>query len=190
MKEKKPSGEASLSPALIERLKSPKVDEEAWRHFVLSTQSTIFSGAMKGSPTSEHAQDATQEALLKLFCKRDQLPPLVGIFGYVQRTGRNAAIDSVRRRSIRPEFLVDFTTSATTELKVDNSDPEKIIVTKLTLQEAMGKLSANHQAVIELVHLQDMSTKDAAKALGIPEGTVKTRTYHALKALRKHLGSS
>jgi RNA polymerase sigma-70 factor, ECF subfamily len=50
--------------------------------------------------------------------------------------------------------------------------------------EAFRTLSADHRAVLVEVHFRDRSIAEAARVLEIPEGTVKSRTYYALHALR------
>ena len=49
------------------------------------------------------------------------------------------------------------------------------------VKRQLGKISPEHRTVIDLVHLRDMSQKDAAMQLGIPLGTVKSRLSRALK---------
>jgi len=50
--------------------------------------------------------------------------------------------------------------------------------------EALSRLTADHRAVLEQCYYQGRTTADAARVLGIPEGTVKSRTHYALRALR------
>jgi RNA polymerase sigma-70 factor, ECF subfamily len=50
--------------------------------------------------------------------------------------------------------------------------------------EAFRTLSDDHRAVLLEVHYRDQTVVQAARTLGIPEGTVKSRTYYALHALR------
>ena len=50
--------------------------------------------------------------------------------------------------------------------------------------DAMAALSPEHRAVLLETYYRGSSVADAAKTLGVPEGTVKSRTYYALRALR------
>jgi RNA polymerase sigma-70 factor, ECF subfamily len=50
------------------------------------------------------------------------------------------------------------------------------------LRDCLGGLKADHRAAIELTFLEDMSYREVAAVIGVPEGTVKTRVFHA-KAL-------
>lgn len=49
---------------------------------------------------------------------------------------------------------------------------------------ALATLTPSHRAVLYQVYFADQTYAEAAKALGIPEGTVKSRIYHALRRLR------
>ena len=48
-------------------------------------------------------------------------------------------------------------------------------------------LSEDHRGVLDQLYFQGRSLGETASVLGIPAGTVKSRTYYALKALRRSL---
>jgi RNA polymerase sigma-70 factor (ECF subfamily) len=50
--------------------------------------------------------------------------------------------------------------------------------------EALAELSERHREVLVLCYFQGYSVADAAVRLGVAEGTVKSRTHYALRALR------
>lgn len=50
--------------------------------------------------------------------------------------------------------------------------------------DALARLSAEHRQVILLCYFRGLSVAQAARLLGVPEGTVKSRTHYALRALR------
>lgn len=52
------------------------------------------------------------------------------------------------------------------------------------LQQAVGELSVDHRAVIDLCYLQDMSHGEIAQIVGCPSETVKTRLFYARRRLR------
>ena len=49
---------------------------------------------------------------------------------------------------------------------------------------ALGRLTQDHRDVLGELYLRGSSVAQAAHALGIAPGTVKSRTYYALRALR------
>jgi RNA polymerase sigma-70 factor (ECF subfamily) len=55
------------------------------------------------------------------------------------------------------------------------------------LRQAMGRLSDDLRAVVVLRFERDMSVAETAAALGVPEGTIKSRTHAAVKQLREHM---
>jgi RNA polymerase sigma-70 factor (ECF subfamily) len=57
----------------------------------------------------------------------------------------------------------------------------------MDVRDAMLGLSQDHREVLVLGYHQQLTQSEIAVQLGIPLGTVKTRTYHALRALRTQL---
>jgi RNA polymerase sigma factor (sigma-70 family) len=73
---------------------------------------------------------------------------------------------------------------------VDHSDPERDLgqrQVRSVLMTAMGKLSAEHRAVLDLTHFHDVGCREIAEILDCPVGTVKTRMHHARRYLKDML---
>jgi DNA-directed RNA polymerase specialized sigma24 family protein len=56
-----------------------------------------------------------------------------------------------------------------------------------TCAEALDELSAKHREVLELHYRGDLTQQQISERLDVPVGTVKTRTYHALRGLKRKL---
>ena len=62
------------------------------------------------------------------------------------------------------------------------------VLETLMIRDALDSLSAAHREVLILVHAEGLTQSQIAERLGLPLGTVKTRMYHGLRALRAALG--
>jgi RNA polymerase sigma-70 factor (ECF subfamily) len=54
----------------------------------------------------------------------------------------------------------------------------------MVVLDALDQLPAMHRSVLVEIYVRGQSVNEAAEALGIPPGTVKSRSYYALRALR------
>ena len=63
-------------------------------------------------------------------------------------------------------------------------DETDSVLRKVLVIEALQALSVAHREVLNETILRDRTVNEAAEMLGIPVGTVKSRVYYALKALR------
>ena len=94
---------------------------------------------------------------------------------------RNKAYSLLRRRK---EDELDEEATAEIEDASDNPEVELQKKSKGDLLRAcLDKLSAQHREVIDLVYYHDKSIEEVARLVGAPEGTVKTRMFHARKQL-------
>jgi RNA polymerase sigma-70 factor (ECF subfamily) len=55
---------------------------------------------------------------------------------------------------------------------------------RIIVVDALDSLSREHRAVIVETYYRGRSVAETARLLGVPEGTVKSRCYYALRALR------
>jgi RNA polymerase sigma-70 factor (ECF subfamily) len=69
------------------------------------------------------------------------------------------------------------------------SQPDGVdqIIDGIAIQEAMDSLGAGHADVLRLWHEEGLTQSQIAERLKIPLGTVKTRMFHGLRALRTAL---
>ncbi len=132
----------------------------------------------------QHGEDAVQETLIRAWRR-----PLAGDVGssaeraWLLTVVRNVCIDRYRARQSRPrEVGGDALESAESISSADDIDRA---VEQWTIAEAFTHLSLDHRAVLQETYFNGLSVAEAARLLGIPEGTVKSRAFHALRALRK-----
>jgi RNA polymerase sigma-70 factor (ECF subfamily) len=132
----------------------------------------------------QRAEDIVQETLLRAW----RHPEIVGsghnhIRGWLFTVTRHIAIDMWRARSraAAAEEVMD-------ERHTEIPDPVEMIeraVDALDVQAALDALSPEHRQVITEVYFNGRSVAEAAKILGVPMGTVKSRSYYALRVLRQ-----
>ncbi len=95
---------------------------------------------------------------------------------FIFTIARRLAVDLYRRPSSRPDEPEP--PDAPTEDQVDR------LVVKLGVREALDTLSEAHRQVLELSFRDHLKQAEIAQKLGIPLGTVKTRSHHALRQLK------
>jgi len=126
------------------------------------------------------AQDVCQETLLRAWRHPEVLSrPAGSIRSWLFTVARNIAIDEWRSRQLRPEVVTD-----TPPEEAMGGDEVDRLLEAWVLAEAMSGLSVEHRQVLRECYLQEHSVAEAASRLGVPEGTVKSRTHYALRALR------
>lgn len=123
------------------------------------------------------AEDVAQTALTRCYASWARVCRADDIDAYVFRTVLNVWNKSRRRRwwAERP-----------VEVLPERSDPVDLDLTdtRATIERALGHLSPIHRAVLTLRFVADLSELQTAEALGVPVGTVKSRTARAIEQLQ------
>ncbi|MEU1418616.1 sigma-70 family RNA polymerase sigma factor [Kitasatospora sp. NPDC005751] len=94
---------------------------------------------------------------------------------------RNLVIDHHRARRTRPLELVPV------EALDASFDSTTSTINSHVVVQALGELNEQQQTVIRLMYYLECSVNQAAEHLGIPPGTVKSRAFYAVRALRRAL---
>jgi RNA polymerase sigma-70 factor (ECF subfamily) len=92
---------------------------------------------------------------------------------------RRIVIDDKRRKSARPAETGDDMLD-----RVPAGDMTDHVLRKMVVTEALRTLSPAHREVLTETVLRDRTVNEAAEVLGVPVGTVKSRVFYALEALR------
>jgi RNA polymerase sigma-70 factor (ECF subfamily) len=139
----------------------------ALRRFVLSA-----------SHDPQLAEDVVQETVLRVW---QHTPEITGsLRSYLYRTARNIMIDNYRRARRRPAETLEsgLTEPAAVPERVDE------LLNRVLVEEALLRLSKEHRDVLVALHYRRFTVNEAAVQLNIPSGTVKSRAYYAVRALR------
>jgi RNA polymerase sigma-70 factor (ECF subfamily) len=158
------------------------VDEaELLRAMFAEHGDALYAHALRlASGDRQRAEDLVQETLLRAWRHPEALDPDRGsVRAWLFTTARNLAIDSWRRRSVRVgEVITDSLPEAPSDDETDRT------VEAWLIAEALARLSTVHREVLVECFYQGRSVAEAAVRLGVPAGTVKSRTHYALRSLR------
>ena len=126
------------------------------------------------------AEDVVQETLLRAWRKpppdaaaHDSLRP------WLMTVAHRVAIDDWRARQARPHEVGEDALAA---IAADD-DIDRVLEAWL-VSEALAALTPQHREVLVETYYRGRSVAEAAGVLRVPEGTVKSRTFYALRALR------
>jgi RNA polymerase sigma-70 factor (sigma-E family) len=134
--------------------------------------SLVRAAVLLGCPVAD-AEDVVQTALMKCHQSWRRVQRADQPEAYVYRVLVNTYRDARARRwhgEVPTEGLPD-----------SSSDPDH--VTGLAVRQALASMSLAHREVLVLRYFADLSETQTAQALGLPVGTVKSRTSRALAAL-------
>jgi RNA polymerase sigma-70 factor (ECF subfamily) len=125
------------------------------------------------------AQDVVQETLLRAWRNPRVLAQADGSArGWLFTVARRIVIDEWRSSRTRREQVTDQVPERPV---ADATDP---VADREVLLAAMRTLSPEHREILLECYYRGSSVAEAARTLGIPAGTVKSRTHYALRALK------
>jgi RNA polymerase sigma-70 factor (ECF subfamily) len=163
---------------------SPALDEQEVRHLYREQRAHLLRYVTRLTHDPQRAEDIVQETLLRAWlCAEQQPPGWRPPRAWLFRVAHNLVVDHHRREQTRRETPHDQALEAEAS-PVDEAD--RAIQRRFVVQ-ALSRLSPPHRETLVQVYLLDRTGPDAAQALGIPPGTVKSRVYHALRELRSTL---
>lgn len=179
--------------ALIKRIKSG--DTAAFSELVLKYEKRAFNFAYRMLKDTHLAEDATQEAFLRVYFKIDTFLGNSSFSTWFYTILNNICLDILRKKSRHPEHLSIEQKNGddeefTLEVEDKSAGPYETLQKKdarLVLEKALEELSYEHRSVIVLRDIEGREYEEIAKILNISLGTVKSRLSRARLALRKLL---
>lgn len=133
---------------------------------------------LSASRDPQLADDVVQETVLRVW---QQAPQITGsLRSYLFRTARNIMIDNYRKAQRRPQEAGERDAPDTSDAAGRIDD----LLNKVLMEEALLRLSAEHREVLVALHYRRYTVQEASTQLKIPSGTVKSRAFYAVRALR------
>jgi len=125
------------------------------------------------------AQDVVQETMIRAWRNPAILRQVGSVRGWLFTVARRIVIDEWRSTRRRPEVLTDQVPDQTLTDTAQHTVDRQLVLT------ALRTLSTEHRQVLLECYYRGASVTQAAERLGLPPGTVKSRTHYALHALRQ-----
>ncbi|MDQ6650466.1 MAG: sigma-70 family RNA polymerase sigma factor [Actinomycetota bacterium] len=155
--------------------------EEFLRELHAEHAGPLFAFALRLTGDRSRAEEVVQETLLRAWRSADRLDPTSGVLrGWLFTVARNVVTDLWRADSVRPRLANDEVTLAVVPADdvLDRATESWVVAT------ALSRLTAEHREVLVETYYEGRSVAEAAVRLSIPSGTVKSRTFYALRALK------
>jgi RNA polymerase sigma-70 factor (ECF subfamily) len=125
------------------------------------------------------AQDVVQETMLRAWRNPQVLDQTRGSArGWLFTVARRIVIDEWRTSRHKTEFVTDSLPEIAVPDATDRFADRELVVA------ALRTLSEEHREVLVECYFRGSSVAQAAATLGVPPGTIKSRTHYALRALR------
>jgi RNA polymerase sigma-70 factor (ECF subfamily) len=159
------------------------VAREQWMQELYKAHSGALFGSLLRWTAGDWqaAEDLVQETMLRAWRNLDSLrgDPIT-LRPWLLTVARRLAIDALRARAARPpEAEVD----PLERMPGAGESYEQVLNRQLVIDGLAG-LSPDHRAALMYVYILDQTVPQTARNLGVPEGTVKSRVHHALRAMR------
>lgn len=124
------------------------------------------------------AEEAVQETFARAWRSRATYDQAIGpLRAWLFAIERRVVIDLATRRAARPVEPLG-------EDPTDDRDDIGVALVGWQVEEALRRLKAEHRQVLVRTYFGQCSGSELAVELGIPEGTVRSRLFYALKSLR------
>ncbi|MFI5938186.1 sigma-70 family RNA polymerase sigma factor [Actinoplanes sp. NPDC051494] len=132
----------------------------------------------------EAAEDLLQETMLRAWRKVEELPvDAESLRRWLFTVARNLMVDAARAKLARPVEVhsEDITWVRAAESPIDG------MLNRYVLRDALFRLTPEQRRVLVALYYRDATVAETAAHIGIPEGTVRSRTFYALRGVREIL---
>ena len=166
------------------RLRPPRPTrrDDDFRHVVLAHEPAVRRWIARRVQDPGRAEDLTQEVFLRAWRHADRYDPERGeLRGWLLALARNVVIDGYRADAARPRTTGDSEHVLDTIAVADETEDA---VAAWSMADALRSLSPAHRDVLVCLYYRRWTLGETADHLGVPLGTVKSRSTYALRALK------
>jgi RNA polymerase sigma-70 factor (ECF subfamily) len=167
--------------SLIEQIAA--ANEQAMEEFYRLFQTSVYAFALRRLSEPADAADVLNETMLEVWRHAGRYEGRAKVKTWLLGIANHKVMDKLRQRGRHPE------TSDETDIPDDDSPAPDVSLAGNEYAEfvrrCLDKLQDNHRQVVHLAFYQELSYPEIAAILECPEGTVKTRMFHARQLLKR-----
>lgn len=154
-------------------------------------QGRIYGFALHYLRDHEEARDAAQDIFVKMYQHLGSVRDGRTYLPWMLRLARNCCIDRMRSRKARAQDLVAAAGDTQEHASQDASPVDSLLETarRALLYRALATLTARNRQIVLLKDIEQLQISDIATRLGLPLGTVKSRSNRARSELKKAVRS-
>ena len=170
---------ASIEVLWLERI--ARRDRAAFEELYNEYGPRVFRFAVRMIRDETKAEEVMNDVMVEVWKSAGKFKGHSRPSTWIFSIARHRALNAVRRKQIPTTALDDAV-----EIQDEGEDPMASTDQSTTsdlLRTALDQLSHEHREVVELTFFHGMSYKEIARIVECPEGTVKTRMFHAKKQL-------
>lgn len=153
-------------------------DLDAFETLVRQHTKAVYAHALRFFGEPNAAEDVVQEVFIKVYRSLDTFDDRARFSTWLYRVTRNVCLDQVRAGRRRPVPVDPFEITATAP-----GDLSDAVALSSSLEQAIRALAPEDRDAFSAIALFELSYPEAAEALGVPVGTVKSRVFRARRAL-------
>ena len=155
---------------------------DALSHLLKRRKTWLYNVAKRAVSDPQVAEDGLQEALVQIWKGAKEFRGESQVTTWMYQIVFRCCIDVVRKENVRkaealPDESENFLGSST--------GFESQIADKLLIHGALAELEPGHREVLELGWLRELTQEEVSERLGVPIGTVKSRTSRAQARLKE-----
>ena len=131
-----------------------------------------------------HAEEAVQETFVRAWRAADRWDPSLGsLRNWLFAIAHNVSTDMLRSQNIRPR-LADAAASTREPLATSIDEQIGAAMTGWMVEEALRRIREDQRRAIVETYVRGRPYAEVSRELGVPEGTLRSRVFYGLKALR------
>jgi RNA polymerase sigma-70 factor (ECF subfamily) len=174
-----PARDAAGDVVLVERLRGDETGA-AMRSLYRLYGGELYGFTLNALGDRGAAEEIVQEVFVRAWRHADSYDPQrAAVRTWLYQIARNAIIDSRRRASVRPGLPQHQPVS-----EPDSGESLEAAMLGWQVAAALERLTPEHRQMIRMAQFRGLTMREIAEHTGLPLGTVKSRTWYALRALR------
>ena len=174
-----PARTAAEDALLVERLHDDETGD-AMRALYRIYGGELYGFTLNALGDRGTAEEVVQEVFLRAWRHSERYDPRrAAVRTWLYQIARNAIIDSRRRASVRPGL-----SSHAAAAEVEGGATLEQAMLGWQVAAALERLTPEHRQMIRMAQFRGLTMREIAAHTGLPLGTVKSRTWYALRSLR------